>query len=92
MLDSVSSQVLKIINTSLITGIFQDALKTTVVKPMLKKPNLDGHALTSYWPIANLPFINKILEKNSFSANKFLYSREYYTGGISVRLYNTPQH
>ena len=46
--DSVSSHVLKIINTSLQTGIFPDAFKTAVVKPLLKKPNLDGNALINY--------------------------------------------
>ena len=61
--DSVSSHVLKNINTSLQTGIFPDAFKTAVVKPVLKKPNLDGNALTNYRPISNLPFISKILEK-----------------------------
>src|SRR4029434_8462840 len=60
--DSVSSHVLKIINTSLQTGIFPDAFKTAVVKPLLKKPNLDGNALTNYRPMSNLPFISKILE------------------------------
>ena len=33
------------------------------VKPILKKPNLDSNAMTSYRPISNLPFIGKILEK-----------------------------
>ena len=46
--NSVSSHVLKIINTSLQTGIFPDAFKTAVVKPLLKKPNLDGNTVASY--------------------------------------------
>ena len=40
-----TSHVLKMINTPLQTGIFQDAFQTDVVKPLLKKPNLDGNAL-----------------------------------------------
>src|SRR4029434_4325992 len=51
---SVSSHVLKIINTSLQTGIFPDAFKTAVVKPLLKKINLNGNALINYRPISNL--------------------------------------
>ena len=73
MFGSVSSHVLKIINTSLQTGIFPDAFKTAVVKPLLKKNNLDGNALTNYRPISNLPFISKILEKIvSVQINSFL--------------------
>ena len=64
MFNSVSSHVLTIINTS---------LQTAVVKPLLKKPNLDGNALSSYRPISNLPFISKILEKIvSVQINSFL--------------------
>uniref|UniRef100_A0A667YPA7 Reverse transcriptase domain-containing protein n=1 Tax=Myripristis murdjan TaxID=586833 RepID=A0A667YPA7_9TELE len=61
--NSVSGHVLAIINMSLQTGIFPDEFKTAVVKPLLKKPNLDSNALSSYRPISNIPFISKILEK-----------------------------
>src|SRR4029434_10259615 len=84
--DSVSSHVLKIINTSLQTGIFPDAFKTAVVKPLLKKNNLDGNALINYRPMSNLPFISKVLKKDSFSANKLLSQRKQYPGEISIRL------
>ena len=71
--DSVSSHVLKIINMSLQTGIFPDAFKTAVVKPLLKKANLDANELKNYRPISNLPFISKILEKIvSVQINSFL--------------------
>lgn len=33
-----------------------------MVKPVLKKPNLDSDVLANYRPISNLPFISKILE------------------------------
>ena len=61
--DSVSGPVLEIINTSLRTGVFPDAFKTAVVKPLLKKPKLDNSLLANYRPISNLPFISKVLEK-----------------------------
>lgn len=71
--ESISSHVLNIINTSLLTGIFPDAFKTAVVKPLLKKPKLDSDVLTNYRPISNLPFISKILEKIvSIQINSFL--------------------
>ena len=30
---------------------------------MIKKPSLDREMLENYWPMSNLPFISKILEK-----------------------------
>lgn len=39
------------------------ALKTTVVKPLLKKSNLDLLILNNFMPISNLSFLSKILEK-----------------------------
>jgi hypothetical protein len=34
-----------------------------VIKPLLKKPNLDPENIKNYWPISNLPFLSAILEK-----------------------------
>lgn len=51
------------LNCSLETGIFPDARKTAIVKPLLKKHNLDPTVLSNYRPISNLPFLSKILEK-----------------------------
>lgn len=59
--------VLQIINTSLQTGIFPQSLKTAVVKPLLKKNNLDVSVLKNYRPISNLPFLGKIIEKIVFN-------------------------
>uniref|UniRef100_A0A8C4XGX7 Reverse transcriptase domain-containing protein n=1 Tax=Erpetoichthys calabaricus TaxID=27687 RepID=A0A8C4XGX7_ERPCA len=54
--------VLDTVNSSLDTGVFPDCLKTAVVKPLLKKNNLDPSALENFRPISNLPFLSKILE------------------------------
>ncbi len=60
-------------NTSLL-GLFQTPWKP-VVKPLLKKRNLDN---TNYRPISNLPFIGKIIEKVVFNQlNKYLNSNGY---------------
>ncbi len=48
------------VNTSLLSGTFPNSLKTAVVKPLLKKRNLDNTMLSNYRPISNLPFIGKI--------------------------------
>lgn len=66
VLDSLIGDVLDIVNCSLETGIFPDALKTALVKPLLKKHNLDSSVLSNFRPISNLPFLSKILEKAVF--------------------------
>ena len=70
--DSISNTLINIINTSPETGVFPNDFKTTVVKPLLKKPNLDCGVLSNYRPILNLPFLSKILEKVVFQPNKQL--------------------
>ena len=52
-----------IVNASLRTGSFPTAFKTAVVRPVLKKNNLDSNDLENYRPVSNLPFISKLLEK-----------------------------
>lgn len=49
-----------------------------VVKLLLKKSNLDPNILNNYWPVSNLLFLGKILEKLFFNYIDFLdkqYSR-----------------
>lgn len=50
--------------------MFPYAFKTAAVKPLLKKPNLDSNALTSYRPISNFPLI---------SANNLLFRTHHST-------------
>ena len=52
-----------IVNESLKTGKFPSSFKTAVVRPSLKKPNLDADVLGNYRPISNLPYVSKLLEK-----------------------------
>ena len=44
--------------SSLSSGCVPRSLKTAVISPLLKKPNLNH-----YRPISNLPFLTKVLEK-----------------------------
>uniref|UniRef100_A0A8K9WUB6 Reverse transcriptase domain-containing protein n=1 Tax=Oncorhynchus mykiss TaxID=8022 RepID=A0A8K9WUB6_ONCMY len=53
--------MLNIINVSLSTGCVPNSLKVAVIKPLLKKPKSQN--IKNYWPISNLPFLSKILEK-----------------------------
>ena len=55
--------VLEIVSGSLLLGIFPKSLKNAVVKPLLKKSNLDPAILNNYRPIPNLPFIGKNIAK-----------------------------
>ena len=52
-----------IVNESLKTGVFPSSFKTAVVRPGLKKPNLDSDVLNNYRPISNLPYVSKLIEK-----------------------------
>ncbi len=59
-------------------SFWRHSLKTAVVKPLLKKRNLDYTMLSNYRPISNLPFIGKIIEKVVFNQlNNYLNSNGY---------------
>jgi hypothetical protein len=55
--------MLNIINGSLSTGCVPNSLKVAVIKPLLKKPNLDPENIENYRPISNIPFLSKHFEK-----------------------------
>ena len=52
----------KIMNQSLLSGVFPDSFKRAMVIPLLKKPNLDL-MYENYRPISNLSFMSKLLER-----------------------------
>ena len=52
-----------IINNSLKSGIFPDAYKKALVRPLIKKPGLDPNDLKNYRPVSNLQFLSKVMEK-----------------------------
>ncbi len=83
MLDPIPSKLLKevlpevidlllaIINSSFSLGYVPKTFNFAVIKPLIKKPQLDPKDLVNYRPISNLPFLSKILEK---VASSQLYS------------------
>ncbi len=78
VLNCLEADLLEVVNTSLLSGTFPNSLKTAVVKPLLKKSNLDNTMLSNYRPISNLPFIGKIIEKVVFNQlNNFLNSNGF---------------
>jgi hypothetical protein len=50
-------------NVSLSAGVFPQKYKHAVVRPLLKKENLDASQLKNYRPVSNLTFLSKLLEK-----------------------------
>ena len=62
-LPEIISVIHFIVNESLRTGVFPTAFKTAVVRPSLKKHNLDSDIFGNYRPISNLTYISKLLEK-----------------------------
>ncbi len=62
-LPSLLSFITMIVKESLSNGEFPSALKLSYVRPYLKKPDLDKEAYANYRPVANIPFLSKIIEK-----------------------------
>ena len=56
-----------IVNNSFKEGLFPSAVRTTVVRPLLKKDNRDRNTMNNYRPISNIPFISKFMEKVAVS-------------------------
>ena len=64
--ECMEDDVLALISSSLTSGTFPQEFKTALIKPLLKKTNLDPLLLQNYRPISNLPFLSKLLEKIVF--------------------------
>ena len=54
--------VCRLINSSLISGVFPSMFKESHITPLLKSPTLDPDVLQSYRPVSNLTFLSKVLE------------------------------
>ena len=50
------------VKSSLSTAQFPDILKLSYIRPCLKKPDLGKELSQSYRPLANIPFLSKIIE------------------------------
>ena len=62
-LDELLPILLLIVNNSLSEGVVPKLLKTALIRPLYKDPDLDRNSLGSYRPVSNLPFVSKLLEK-----------------------------
>ena len=61
ILPSILDLIVCVVNASLTQGIFPDGLKEALVKPLLKKSNLEL-LKGNYQPVSNLTFISKVIE------------------------------
>ena len=62
-LDEIVPTITQIMNNSLTTGVVPKSFKHALVKPLIKKPNMDPECLKNYRPVSNLPFLSKVLER-----------------------------
>ena len=63
LLPVLGPPMLNTIKVSLSTGCVPNSLKVSVIKPLLKKTNLDPENIKNYRLISNLPFLSEFLEK-----------------------------
>lgn len=61
--DPLISLITATVNKSLSTAQVPASYKKAVVRPLLKKPDLDPEIMKNYRPVSNLPFISKVLER-----------------------------
>ncbi|KAF7244902.1 hypothetical protein EYD10_08831 [Varanus komodoensis] len=59
----IGTWILEVVNASLREGLVPAPLKEAVVRPVLKKASLDPEMATNYRPVANIPFLGKVLER-----------------------------
>ncbi len=62
-LDELLPTLTAIINKSLKEAHVPKSFKSSLIRPLIKKPSLDPNILKNYRPVSNLPFLSKILEK-----------------------------
>jgi len=63
MSEQLSPFISLLFNKSLASGCFPSGFKTAVVRPLLKKLDLDATQPKNYRPVSNLPFLSKLLER-----------------------------
>ena len=75
LLETLLPSITRIINLSLKDCKFPRHWKSAIVRPLLKKENLD-HIYKNYRPVSNLPFLSKLLEK--VTLQQFMHHCETY--------------
>jgi len=80
--EEITVPLTHLLNCSLKTGVFPDALKTAVVTPIYK--NGPKHIISNYRPVSVLPTFSKLFEKVMYNrlicyleSNDILYEHQY---------------
>ena len=97
----LSPVITSIINLSLLSGSFPDNFKHSVIKPLLKKANLDKESLSNYRPVSNLSYISKLTEKivkiqltkhldghSLFNAHQSAYTKSHSTETVLLSIHD----
>ncbi len=63
LMDILLPVVTQLVNGCLSAGVFPDNLKQALLRPLLKKNDLDSNQLKHYRPVSNLSYISKIIER-----------------------------
>ena len=61
--EGITDWVQEVVNASLREGVVPASLKEVVIRPHLKKSYLDLEDVNNYRPVANIPFLVKVLER-----------------------------
>ena len=59
----LAKELTKLVNVSLMHGVYAKEWKLAIVKPLLKKIGMDVYDNKSFRPVSNLIFLAKIIEK-----------------------------
>ena len=62
-IDSIAPIITRIVNLSLSSDVFSKHFKSALVKPIIKKFNLNPNDLKNYHPISNISFLSKVIER-----------------------------
>ena len=63
IVDVLLPLILRIVNSSVTSGLFPNALKAAHITPLIKEPTLNAEELKNYRPVSNRPFIGKTIER-----------------------------
>ena len=100
-IDILVTSIVSIVNLLLSERCFLSHFKSALVTPLLKKPTLNRDDMKNYWPVSNLSFLSKIVEKvvasrlnshinSSHTSNDYqsAYRKFHSTGTALLKIHN----
>ena len=85
VLTNASDYFIALIILTLQTGYFPNQFKQGVLRPLIKKFNLDPELLSSYRPVTNLRFLSKFVERVVWS--KLICIWNLIISGASIKVF-----